>query len=61
MTRKRKTFDDGYKLEIVKMIKDQELTVPQVCPDQNIGETAMRRWVRQYEAEQLGRPKLANR
>jgi transposase len=54
MTRKRKTFDDSYKLEIVKMIKDQGLTVPQVCQDQNIGETAVRRWVRQYEAEQLG-------
>ena len=54
MTRKRKNFDDSYKLEIVKMIKDQGLTVPQVCQDQNIGETAVRRWVRQYEAEQLG-------
>lgn len=54
MTKKRKTFDDSYKLEIVKMIKDQGLTVPQVCQDQNIGETAVRRWVRQYEAEQLG-------
>lgn len=54
MTDKRRTFDDSYKLEIVKMIKDQGLTVPQVCRDQNIGETAVRRWVQQYEAEQLG-------
>jgi hypothetical protein len=28
MTDKRRTFDDSYKLEIVKMIKDQGLTVP---------------------------------
>jgi len=54
MTRKRKTFDDSYKLEIVKMIKDQGLTVPQVCQDQGLGETAVRRWIRQYDAEQLG-------
>lgn len=54
MTDKRRTFDDSYKLEIVKMIKDQGLTVPQVCRDQNIGETAVRRWIHQYEAEQLG-------
>lgn len=54
MTKKRTTFDDSYKLEIVKMIKDQGLTVPQVCRDQNIGATAVRRWVQQYEAEQLG-------
>ena len=44
----------SYKLEIVKMIKDQGLTVVQVCRDQSIGETAVRRWVQQYEAEQLG-------
>ena len=54
MTKKRKTFDDSYKLEIVKMIKDQGLTVSQVCRDQNIGETAVRRWVQQHNAEQLG-------
>jgi len=54
MIKKRKTFDDSYKLEIVKMIKDQGLTVPQVSKDQDIGETAVRRWVQQYEAEQLG-------
>lgn len=54
MTRKRKKFDDSYKLEIVKMVKDQGLTVPQVCQDQSLGETAVRRWLRQYDAEQLG-------
>ena len=54
MPHKRRTFDDSYKLEIVKMIKDQGLTVVQVCRDQSIGETAVRRWVQQYEAEQLG-------
>ncbi len=54
MTDKRRTFDDSYKLEIVKMIKDQGLAVQQVCRDQSIGETSVRRWVQQYEAEQLG-------
>ena len=54
MSDKRKTYDDSYKLEIVKMIKDQGLSIPQVCRDQNIGDTAVRRWVQQYEAEQLG-------
>lgn len=54
MTRKRNRFDDSYKLEVVKMVKDQGLTVPQVCQDQNLGETAVRRWIRQYDAEQLG-------
>lgn len=54
MTDKRRTFDDSFKLKVVKMINDQGLSVPQVCRDLNIGETAVRRWVQQYEAEQLG-------
>ena len=56
MTTKRRTFDDSFKLQVVKMIKDQGLTAPKVCRDLNIGETAVRRWVQQYEAEQLGQP-----
>ena len=58
MASKRRTFDDSFKLQVVKMIKDQGLTAPQVCRDLNIGETAVRRWVQQYEAEQLGQPGL---
>jgi len=54
MTKKRRAFDDSFKLQVVKMIKDQGLAVVQVCKDLNIGETAVRRWVQQYEAEQLG-------
>lgn len=54
MTGKLRAFDDSFKLQVVQMIKDQGLTVPQVCRDLNIGETAVRRWVQQYEAEQLG-------
>jgi transposase len=60
MTRKRNRFDDSYKLEVVKMVKDQGLTVPQVCLDQNLGETAVRRWIRQYDAEQLGQSGIGN-
>jgi transposase len=60
MTRKRNRFDDSYKLEVVKMVKDQGLTVPQVCQDQNLGETAVRRWIRQYDAELLGQPGIGN-
>lgn len=54
MTDKRKVFDDSFKLEVVKMIKDQGLSVSQVCRDLDIGDTAVRRWVQQYEAEKLG-------
>lgn len=54
MSEKRRTFDASFKLQVVKMIKDQGLSVNQVCRDMNIGETAIRRWLKQVVAEQAG-------
>lgn len=54
MSRKRREFDASFKLQVVKMVKEQGLTVPQVCRDMGLGETAVRRWVQQYEAESSG-------
>ena len=36
------------------MIKTQGLSVGQVCKDMSLGVTAVRRWLVQFEAEQLG-------
>lgn len=36
------------------MIKDQGLSISQVCQDMNLGETAVRRWLKQMDAEQAG-------
>ncbi|MBJ2256963.1 transposase [Pseudomonas psychrophila] len=46
MTDKRKVFDDSFKLEVVKMIKDRGLSVTQVYRDLNLGYMAVRRWGR---------------
>ena len=54
MSRKRRSFDTEFKLQVVKMIKDQGLSVGQVCRDMGLGETAVRRWLAQLEAEQSG-------
>lgn len=54
MTKKYRKYDTSFKLEVVKMIKDQAMSVSQVCRDMGLGDTAVRRWVEQYEAEQLG-------
>ena len=54
MSKKYRKFDASFKLEVVKMIKDQDMSIGQVCRDLDLGETAVRRWVQQYEAEQLG-------
>lgn len=54
MSKKNRSFDVSFKLEVAKMVKDQGMSVSQVCRDLNIGDTAVRRWVQQYESEQLG-------
>ncbi|TGC30269.1 transposase, partial [Pseudomonas citronellolis] len=54
MSRKRRAFDASFKLQVVQMIKDQGLSITQVCRDMDLGETAVRRWVQQYEAELSG-------
>lgn len=56
MSRKRRSFDASFKLQVVQMIKDQGLSVAQVCRDMDLGETAVRRWLQQYEAELSGQP-----
>lgn len=54
MSEARRKFDTNFKLNVVKMIKQQGLSVGQVCRDMKVGETAIRRWLAQYDAEQLG-------
>ena len=54
MNRKRRTFDTNFKLRTVQLIRDQGLSVGQVCRDMDLGETAVRRWVAQFDAERGG-------
>lgn len=56
MTKQRRTFDTNFKLQVVRMIHDQGLSVSQVCKDMKLGETAVRRWLSQVRAEQSGLP-----
>lgn len=50
----RRAFDTSFKLQVVQMIKAQGLSVGQVCKDMQLGESAVRRWLSQFEAEQSG-------
>ena len=54
MAEMRRKFDTNFKLEVAKMIRDQGLSVTEVCRSMGVGESAVRRWVQQYEAELLG-------
>jgi transposase len=59
MTKKRRArreFDASFKLEVVRMVKDQGLSVTDVCRSMDLGETVVRRWVKQYETELSGQP-----
>ena len=38
------------------MIQVQGLSVSDVCRDMKLGETAVRRWLAQVDAEQIGQP-----
>ena len=53
---KRRVFDASFKLQIIQMIKVQGLSVGEVCRDMKLGETAVRRWLAQVDAEQIGQP-----
>ena len=50
----RRTFDASFKLQVAQMVKGQGLSISQVCKDMRLGESAVRRWVSQLEAEQQG-------
>ena len=50
----RRVFDTYFKLQVVQMVKTQGLSVSQVCKDMRLGESAVRRWLNQFAAEQSG-------
>ena len=56
MTKKRREFSASVKLEMVKMVRDQGLSVAEVCRTMSVGPTALRRWIAQVDAERAGTP-----
>lgn len=53
----RRTFDTAFKLHVTQTIRHQGLSVGQVCRDQGLGNSAVRRWLAQDDAEQAGQGK----
>lgn len=47
--RERREFDAQFKLQVVRMIREQNLSVGQVCKDLDLVESAVRRWLAQYD------------
>lgn len=51
MGRKRRSFTDEYKSEVVKLIREQGRSLGRVCEELDLTESAVRRWVQRAEME----------
>ena len=47
--RQRKAFEAEFELQVVQMIREQGLSVGDVCRDMRLGETTVRRWLAQVD------------
>ncbi|KZY34754.1 transposase [Alcanivorax sp. HI0083] len=54
MTRKRRSFTPEFKQEAASLVLDQGYTVSQASTSLGVVESALRRWVKQLEAERQG-------
>jgi transposase len=50
----RKQFTPEFKIEIAKLMVDQNYTLQEACKAADAGESAVRRWRAQYLAEKQG-------
>lgn len=49
--RKRRKFTDEFKAETVRLIQSSDKSVAEVCRDLDLGETAVRNWIRKADIE----------
>lgn len=54
MTRKRRSFTPEFKQEAASLVLDQGYTIAQASMSLGVGETAIRRWVKQLSDERDG-------
>lgn len=54
--RPRRSFDSAYKLHVARMVREQGLSIHQVCRDLDLSTSAVRQWIRQLDEELAGRP-----
>jgi len=50
--RKRRTFTDEFKQEVVQLCRSGDRSVGRICKDLDLTETAVRAWIRQAEIDQ---------
>ena len=51
MSRERRTFSREFKIEAVRLVRDQGVSVTQVSRDLGVAYSVLRRWVEQFTSE----------
>ncbi|SER86375.1 transposase [Giesbergeria anulus] len=51
--RLRRTFDVAFKLQVVKIVREQGLSIGQVCRELDLVDSAVRRWLIEFNQEEL--------
>ena len=51
MSRERRTFSREFKIEAVRLVRDQWLSITQVSRDLGVSYSVLRRWVEQFTSE----------
>jgi transposase len=49
--RPRRSFTREFKAETIELVRTSGKTIPQICRDLDLSETAVRRWVEQAEVD----------
>ena len=52
----RRHFDPAVKLQMIEMVRNQGLSVAQVCSEMKLSRSVLSRWLNQFDQEQAGRP-----
>lgn len=61
MTKVRNQYSAEFKLELIKLIEEQEQKVPDVASQYNVGKSTLEKWLQRYRAEQSGKPLATGR
>lgn len=54
MSKQRRSFSTEFKREAACLVLDQGYSVPEACRSLDLGESALRRWVKQLQQERTG-------
>ncbi|MGB1030947.1 MAG: transposase, partial [Pseudoalteromonas marina] len=49
MTKQRRSFSQEFKLDLAKLVLDEGYSFPEAARSLEVGETALRRWVKQLQ------------